>query len=636
MKKFLLLLLCILFQDVSWGIGPSNLLKQTLSTIQIGSTSAYTHKPLDIAFLDTTIYRDPYEWPFSKKSVWNTPIGSKAVYVHAQIQAVSGYCPGAEEDVIITTPFEKSMAVFQSDDALNGGNRCQKTSNTVLMNVPIPVDFIVEPPGDTEIAAAILSPDKLTLLQTGSFAKCQGYEYATSTVIFPSVDIFGLGIEGAHRGSGLCSIGGTIRLGELVPGSRIRHALKCSVSGAANLFFSEETKGYRWPASRANDDASSTYGSQGKPVMDCRMGALLAIPYWMDIDTMGFQTEAGQIIARACQEYGMYIVDDANSDSYRICTEMSPDGRVETEFEENWGYAFSQQENKSHPWRQDIELLFSYLHVISNNTSDNVGGGGEFLAPEAPDFYKTYKLSLSTEGAEGAEISPDGTSEVVHGALIPIKVVSVPPGNMFMQWEVSAGEAIIANPNSIATTVKLLTGNAEIVAVFAAQTFDMTVYTIGSGIVNTNPSQKNYIPGSEVSLFAVADSGWVFRDWTGEIIDTRNPLEIIMNQDITITATFERAVTSIQPIPANQLRSDQSKVSVFYDSQTSHLQFKSIAGVRLIAILIYNLQGILFHKEDYSPQEEASVNIHSMPPGYYFVQIHFERGYTETYKFLKE
>ena len=32
--------------------------------------------------------------------------------------------------------------------------------------------------------------------------------------------------EGAHGGSGLSSIGGTIRLGELVPGGVIRHALK--------------------------------------------------------------------------------------------------------------------------------------------------------------------------------------------------------------------------------------------------------------------------------------------------------------------------------------------------------------------------------------------------------------------------
>lgn len=419
--------------------------------------------------LDSSEYRDPYLWPFSKKSIWNVPIGKGALYNDASIPAVSKLCPGADEDVIIMTPNEKPFPVFYSDAGWSGLSRCERTGNTLMLDLPIRENFYVESSEATNMAAAILGMDDTTVYQTQPFARCKGNDYATSMVNYPSVDLYGDGIEGAHGGSGLSSLGGTIRLGELVPKGRIRHALKCSVQGAYSLFYSEETKGYRWPASKADDYASEVYGSLGNPVEDCRMGALLALPYWMDIDTLGFQTEPGRILARTCQEFGMYIVDDTDTlDAYKICVERSPDGRVEDEFSLTWGYSFSQENNPDHPWWKDMELLFSLLHVVTNNSIDNVGGGGEALAPEAPEFIQKYSLSVQTDGTAGAEISPNGSVEVFHGTPIQIEVLSVPNSYRFNQWFVSHGEAIIADPDSAKTSAVLKSGDATITASFVS------------------------------------------------------------------------------------------------------------------------------------------------------------------------
>jgi hypothetical protein len=43
-------------------------------------------------------------------------------------------------------------------------------------------------------------------------------EYGTTRYTFPDVDLFGEGITGSHGSSGLSSLGGSLRLAELVPG----------------------------------------------------------------------------------------------------------------------------------------------------------------------------------------------------------------------------------------------------------------------------------------------------------------------------------------------------------------------------------------------------------------------------------
>lgn len=432
---------------------------------------------------ETVELRDPYKWPFSKKSIWNIPIGSNAVYVDAELPAVTEYCPQADEDVIILTPHEKPFPVFFSDAGWSERDRCYRTSSSLLLDIPIPEDFFANPLNSPNMAAAILGSDGTTVYQTQPYTRCSESDYATSMTIYPSVDLYGEGIEGAHGGSGLSSIGGTIRLGELVQGGRIRHALKCSVRGKYSLYFDKDTKGYRWPAMKADEHAESTYGTLGDPVMDCRMGALLAIPNWISIESMGLLTEPGKIVAQACKEYGMYIVDNVKSnDAYQICTEWSPDGRVEDEFYETWGYAFT-QDDQTFDWWKDIELIFSNLHVVANNTTDNVGGGGEFLAPEAPDFYKSYKLNLEAEGAPGAELSPSGNIDVIHGQEIPIRVLFSPGGFRFSHWKVIDGEATIKYADSIKTTVVLVEGDASIVAQFDS---------ISTGVLQLNDPEGSH------------------------------------------------------------------------------------------------------------------------------------------------
>lgn len=333
--------------------------------------------------------RDPLKWPFAQKSIWNMPIGSKAIYVPAGIEKAMSAGLTIDEDYIVLTPDVPMVDIYQNNAGWDQTKSRCTIDGGILFSAPIPKKFVVSSAtwdGSTPNAGlAVLMPDKRTIKQTQPFAFCDSTKSATSQFVFSDVDLYGDGTYGAHGGSGLSAIGGTLRLGELTPTSGpIRHALKVNLFGKRNFYYDSETQGYRWPAKKADGYAFQNYGTTrtAQVVKACRMGALLALPAKMNLDSLGFETQPARILAEAFQNYGAYIVDDTGWDVYAIETEWSPEGRFTQEFLKNWGFSFAQS-NKNTPWGRDIDRIFLNLHVVDNNTADSIGGGGTPRLPLA-------------------------------------------------------------------------------------------------------------------------------------------------------------------------------------------------------------------------------------------------------------
>ncbi|MDA3821373.1 MAG: hypothetical protein PF450_01990 [Bacteroidales bacterium] len=333
--------------------------------------------------------RNVYEWPFSDTSIWNMSIGFDAVYVHAQIETATMAGMTIDEDILFLDPEAPLQDVFFNPSGWNREiDRCDPY-DSVLLTIPLDKSFIVGPntwDGITPNSgvAAILKDGK-TLVQTQPFAQCEE-GIATSKFTIKPMDIYGEGMYGAHGGSGLSAIGGTLRLGELDETTDvIRHALKVNIFAGKNIYYDENTMGYRWPAIRSDGYARNRYYKKrtGHIVEECRMGALLALPQYMDLDTLGLETIPARILAEAFQNYGAYIVDDTAWDVYALITEWSPNGRVSDEFEEAWGFSMIQKDQNT-PWARDMDRIFLNLHVVDNNSPNSKGGGGEPLRPLAP------------------------------------------------------------------------------------------------------------------------------------------------------------------------------------------------------------------------------------------------------------
>jgi hypothetical protein len=72
-----------------------------------------------------------------------------------------------------------------------------------------------------------------------------------------------------------------------------------------------------------------------------------------------------------------------------------------------------------------------------------------------------------------------------------------------------------------------------------AQTYTLTINTLGSGTVSASPSGP-YAAGTLVTLTASPAAGWSFSSWSGNLIGYTNPGTLLMNDNYTVTATFDQ------------------------------------------------------------------------------------------------
>jgi len=353
-------------------------------------------------------------WPFSRDSIWNLPIGANAVYVPGNIKKPTASGMTTDVDVLILTPTAPVTKVWENSDAWSGRSRCDAQGG-VLFEAPIPTDFVVQgagsgnPDGTTpNYATAILAADGHTLIQGQPMARCTAG--GTATMWWwdhGKEDLFGTGNSGAHGGSMLSSLGGVIRLGELVPGGAIHHALKVNLLGADNYY--SGSGGYRWPATTADGCAPGCYGGS---VPALRMGSLLALPPSIDVNAMGLETgEPAKILAHAFQDYGAYTVDDAAWSVYAVATEYSPSGKVDDEFGAAWNFTISPS-SRNVPWARDMDRIFGALAVVDNwdssewqvvsaSNGTQGAGGGAPRVPWAPDFGPDSVPPVATASLSG-------------------------------------------------------------------------------------------------------------------------------------------------------------------------------------------------------------------------------------------
>lgn len=335
--------------------------------------------------------RDPYKWPFASNSIWNMPIGKGAVYVAAKLPAVPSnniWAPMPQLDlerIILRPEALKTKVAYNGTGWTPNGNRCTP-GTAILATLPIPNEFLV-PNSLYNNGAAVIEADGRTLTQTQPLTRCSFGSTATALGTFPPLDLYGDGIAGAHGGSGLSTLGGTLRLGELRPGGKApRHALKLDVDSMEVLYPCKVmSECFRWPAKVADSAAVGYYGKKnGSPNPAMKMGALLAIPVSVDINKLGLETEPGKQLAWTLQNYGMYIVDTTGGPGYAIAVEDGADGSFATQFKKDWGFPMEQRAKDNTPWTRDFQRLITLLSVINNNSPTSIGGGGTPLQPLAP------------------------------------------------------------------------------------------------------------------------------------------------------------------------------------------------------------------------------------------------------------
>jgi uncharacterized repeat protein (TIGR02543 family) len=140
----------------------------------------------------------------------------------------------------------------------------------------------------------------------------------------------------------------------------------------------------------------------------------------------------------------------------------------------------------------------------------------------------TFTLNYAA-GANGT-LTGDTPQTVNYGGS-GTAVTAVPnAGYHFVDWSDSSTD----NPR----TDTNVTANLSVTANFAQNTFTLDVTALGSGTVIKNPDQATYPSDSTVELTATAAPGWTFSGWSGDASGSSNPLDVTMDGNKSITATF--------------------------------------------------------------------------------------------------
>jgi len=158
------------------------------------------------------------------------------------------------------------------------------------------------------------------------------------------------------------------------------------------------------------------------------------------------------------------------------------------------------------------------------------------------NFAKPYSLTISS--TEGGSVTTPGEGTFVYDEGDVVKLVATPyPGYGFVNWTGDVGT--VANVNAASTTITMnggysLTANFEELA-----QYDLTTSsTTGGSVTVPGEGTFTYYDGTVVKLVAMANSGYYFINWTGDVGTITNinapTTTVTMNDNYSITANFEQ------------------------------------------------------------------------------------------------
>ena len=149
----------------------------------------------------------------------------------------------------------------------------------------------------------------------------------------------------------------------------------------------------------------------------------------------------------------------------------------------------------------------------------------------------TYTLTVSA--SEGGTIDNTGG---IQNENVDVIITAIPAeGYIFSEWSGSADGTI--NPLTVSmTTDKSITAN------FTRIQYTLNLFKVGEGaisqeVISAARTTEDYNAGTSVRLNATPSSGWIFTSWSGSSTSTANPIDLIIDETKTITATFVECST---------------------------------------------------------------------------------------------
>jgi len=194
-----------------------------------------------------------------------------------------------------------------------------------------------------------------------------------------------------------------------------------------------------------------------------------------------------------------------------------------------------------------------YLHNTWDNNVHSMTWGGSYAGM---DLYAVtvihlaapseYSLIISSTSGGSVTIPGEGAFTRYEGMVIDL-VATPDEGYRFDEWTGDVGT--VADVYSATTTITM-NGDYSVTAEFVRQ-YDLNISsTTGGSVITPDEGTFPYDTGTVVDLVAVADEGYQFTGWTGDIGEIDDPASaataITVDGEYSIIANFcERPVVSL-------------------------------------------------------------------------------------------
>jgi regulation of enolase protein 1 (concanavalin A-like superfamily) len=192
-----------------------------------------------------------------------------------------------------------------------------------------------------------------------------------------------------------------------------------------------------------------------------------------------------------------------------------------------------------------------------------VDGNRAVTATFAAVAQHSVTATVQPGDAGSVTLSPAG-GLYNHGARVQVTATPT-PGWAFAGW--SGDLAGTANPDTL-----VVNADRDVIASFTAlPSHTLTVTTTAGGHVLLTPDLPDYPAGAAVELTAVADQGWRFIGWSGDLSGAANPASLVMTGDRAVHATFAVVPPAFLPDDFNRcaLGAPWTFVDPFLDGGTA-------------------------------------------------------------------
>ncbi len=170
------------------------------------------------------------------------------------------------------------------------------------------------------------------------------------------------------------------------------------------------------------------------------------------------------------------------------------------------------------------------------------------------------------------------------------RVVNVPISQDFQTIDVDISDWIlwqgIINQFKVYANTKsgsLIFDSLEFIPSSNAEVLNVTLTQEGNGLLNYRSG--TCFVGRELKLVAIPDEGWEFAGWTGGVTSNENPLNITVETDLNIKATFSNTL-SVDDVIFNKktkVYPNPSETGVFKISNDETWSVYSMSGAKILS-----------------------------------------------------